>query len=352
MSRFNILSLSGGGYRGIYTLCVLEYLEKMKGKPIGGSCDLITGTSVGGIIALALAAEIPVIDIKNFFEENKSKIFYCGFRNAFKNNTLSWIPNIFCAKYSANPLKECLTEFFENCHNIKVIGDLKHRVVITSVNYEHRSSQYFKTAHHDRFKWDYELSVVNVALATSAAPTYFAPHNICFKNGQTGLFIDGALSNNAPSFIGYHEAVNILNVKPENIYLMNIDTANDRVKLYQRKCSWGLCAWRKNGIFLTMNSQEKSAEYMTRHALRDNYLHVDSLTKDGLKVDNQYKAEFLIKEATEEFELDDISEKTTNKLSEYANLTFDNIYNQNGEWLGKFLDYDVSPFTPIYGDKI
>jgi uncharacterized protein len=74
-SRFGILALSGGGFLGLYTIAILAALEKEIGAPIASRFDLLAGTSVGGIIALGLAAEIPVRDIQDAFEKNGTKIF-------------------------------------------------------------------------------------------------------------------------------------------------------------------------------------------------------------------------------------------------------------------------------------
>ncbi|MDE2627936.1 MAG: patatin-like phospholipase family protein, partial [Burkholderiales bacterium] len=59
---FQILALSGGGFRGLYTAKVIADVESDIGAPIGSRFDLITGTSIGGILALALALEIPAQD--------------------------------------------------------------------------------------------------------------------------------------------------------------------------------------------------------------------------------------------------------------------------------------------------
>ena len=72
---FQILCLSGGGYLGLYTASVLAELENQLGGPIAAYFDLLAGTSVGGIIALGLAAETPASDIKESFESNGSRIF-------------------------------------------------------------------------------------------------------------------------------------------------------------------------------------------------------------------------------------------------------------------------------------
>jgi patatin-like phospholipase/acyl hydrolase len=75
VERFNILSLSGGGFLGLYTVSVLAGLEEVVGGPIARHFDLLAGTSVGGIIALGLAAEIPAHTIKEAFEQNGTAIF-------------------------------------------------------------------------------------------------------------------------------------------------------------------------------------------------------------------------------------------------------------------------------------
>ena len=64
---FQILSLSGGGFLGLYTVTLLDELEQKVGRPIASCFDLISGTSIGGIIALALALERPAKDIKDAF---------------------------------------------------------------------------------------------------------------------------------------------------------------------------------------------------------------------------------------------------------------------------------------------
>lgn len=72
---FQILSLSGGGFLGLYTASVLADLEERIGAPLASRFDLIAGTSVGGIIALGIANEIPAATIKKLFEDRGSSIF-------------------------------------------------------------------------------------------------------------------------------------------------------------------------------------------------------------------------------------------------------------------------------------
>src|SRR5688500_5321895 len=73
--RFQVLALSGGGFRGLYTAKVLADLETEIGGPIARHFDLIAGTSVGGILALAVAMEIPARRIVELFVEHGEEIF-------------------------------------------------------------------------------------------------------------------------------------------------------------------------------------------------------------------------------------------------------------------------------------
>jgi patatin-like phospholipase/acyl hydrolase len=75
MSRFQILSLIGGGIRGAFITSFLKRLEDKLGRPIADSFDLIAGTSTGGIIAAGLAAGMTANDIQKFYEDYGAQIF-------------------------------------------------------------------------------------------------------------------------------------------------------------------------------------------------------------------------------------------------------------------------------------
>jgi len=74
-SRFQILALSGGGYRGLFTARILAEIERQIDAPIGSRFDLVTGTSIGGILALAVALEIPARTMVELFEKHGEAIF-------------------------------------------------------------------------------------------------------------------------------------------------------------------------------------------------------------------------------------------------------------------------------------
>ena len=159
---YHVLALSGG-YRGLYTATVLAELEAVLGRPIASHFDLICGTSAGGMLALGLAAEIPASELKALFEDEGSRIFGC--RSLSRRLLGFWLT----AKHDSAGLREVLTERFQGT----TVGDLKHRVLVPAVNYSTGRGQFFKTPHHPSFEFDHRMKIVDVALATAAAPVYF-----------------------------------------------------------------------------------------------------------------------------------------------------------------------------------
>lgn len=209
--KFQVLALSGGGFRGLYTAIVLQKLEEEIGRPIGQSFDLIAGTSIGGILALAVAYEIPMKNVVELFEEKGKHIF------AKKKFRLPFFGNVISSHYDSEPLRHVLISWFGD----KIIADLKHPVVIPAINYSTGKINVFKTPHHPNLKQDYKQKIVDVALATSAAPTYFKRHKI-----DKNEYVDGGLFANNPSLIGLHEADYMFNHPVEDMRILSIGTVS------------------------------------------------------------------------------------------------------------------------------
>lgn len=206
----HVLALSGGGYRGLYTATVLAELEQVLGRPIAQHFDLICGTSAGGMLALGLANEIPASELKDLFEKHGGRIF--GSRSLVRRLLGFWL----MAKHNPDGLREVLAERFGET----TLGDLKHPVLIPAVNYSTGKGQFFKTPHHPSFELDHRLKVMDVALATAAAPVYFP-----LARNERGVFADGGLVGNAPGLFGLHEARHFLATDPSvQVRVLSIGT--------------------------------------------------------------------------------------------------------------------------------
>jgi len=292
---YHVLALSGGGYRGLYTATILRYLEETLGQPIAQYFDLICGTSAGGLLALGIAAEIPAVELQAMFEKEGTRIF--GTRDWRRKLT----GFLFKAKHSNAGLREVLTEKFGS----KLIGDLRHRVLIPAVNYSTGKGQFFKTPHHVTFERDHHLTLVEVGLATSAAPVYFP-----IVRNDRGAFVDGGLVGNAPGFFGLHEIKTFLaSDGPAKIRVLSIGTmTNGATMKGDTRLDRGLFQWKESLFDLVISAQESSVDYMLRQVLRDDYVSLDE--KPTPDQSNDVK------------KLDQVTEAATNTLKDRANHTF------------------------------
>jgi patatin-like phospholipase/acyl hydrolase len=265
---FQILSLSGGGMRGLYTATVLAELEQSLADKsenpnywIGQHFDLICGTSIGGVLALGLASGLTARELKNILDSNR--------KNIFPSRGHPWVKSVrqlVLGLYSAQPLLNVLQNAFEN----QTIGDLKTRILVPTVNYTTGSVQVFKTPHHTDFKTDWKRTIVDVALATSAAPTYFPIHQM-----DDRWYVDGGLAANSPALMGLHEARYFLDKSDSQIRLMLVGTMGlEKSADQSKKLKRGYWGWNKGRdlIDLTLSANEGLHNQIVRHLISDDHL--------------------------------------------------------------------------------
>lgn len=267
---FQILSLSGGGFLGLYSLTVLAELERETGTPIGRCFDLVAGTSVGGIVALAIAAEVPMAALKRTFEEQGQNIF--SNRKApsgFLQGVRDLLRSMFGAKYSSARLEQVLVEIFQD----RTLGDVLHRVIVPTVNLTKGSPQIFKTPHHSNYRRDFRLRIVDVALATSAAPTYFPAAQIGDE-----LFADGGLYANSPDLLALHETEHFLGKSITDVKLLSIGTTTSSFSFSHRiGRDLGSLGWLIDQRLMraSIGSQQMATAFIAKHRLGDNYVRID-----------------------------------------------------------------------------
>jgi len=268
---FQILSLSGGGFFGLYTVTVLAELEKQLGRPIAQAFDLLAGTSVGGIIALGLAAEVSVASMKEAFERNGTRIFSDRRVPRTKREVAFDYLRFLCRpKYASSPLRDTIVQILGEDQKI---GQLKHPVIIPAVNLTKGSPQLFKTPHHQNFKRDLHLKVVDVALATSAAPTYFPIAQIGDE-----LFADGGLYSNSPDLLALHEALYFFEVPETEIRILSIGTTTAKFSFaHEDGLNFGVLQWAKEQrlVNVIISTQQQIVDYQLQHRLKDRYFRID-----------------------------------------------------------------------------
>lgn len=286
-SDFHILALSGGGYKGLFTAEVINLIEQKTCTNFGTHFDLICGTSVGGILALALAtreiAAQKIVDIltdagPRIFPQYRPKVW--DFLSWASYHLTGFRPyrGLYAAKHNNKELKEALEGIFKDLR----LSDLKTRVLIPTANWSKGGPQFFKTPHNLNFHSDPKRKLVDVAMATSAAPVYLP--NYMFEHQ---VYADGGLVGNAPGLFGLHEAeFAIEEAKEATHYLLSIGTLSSKTTADQRKSlDKGVLSWRGELFDFMMACQEQVSGYMLRQKLDKRYFMIDrEATKEEANV--------------------------------------------------------------------
>lgn len=327
--QFWILALSGGGARGLFTAKILEQIEAEIGCPIAQKFDLIAGTSIGGILALGLANEIPATKLVALFDQ-VSDIFKP--RNCFLPN---W--GLFKPIYRNRCLKQLLEQTFGNA----IIGDLKHRIVIPSINYTKGEPGFFKTPHDVGLYRDWSRQLVDVGMATAAAPVFFPIYSF-----DSMHFVDGGLVANAPGLIAVHEAMRFAgHPDVETIHVVAIGTAargtamnagvsDDMgvLSVTKRGFPWVTAGWRRRLFELTINAQEAMSNSMLKHWIGDRYHLIDSVPRP---------------EQTNYLALDDVSAEARETLLGQANVAGQTLLTTS--FLNQLREHEPGPVRFFHG---
>lgn len=274
--RVQALVLSGGGVRGLYTIKLLAEIESnlSKGDPnysIVQHFDMISGTSIGGILALGLASGKTARSLLELIDSKRCDIFPIP-RKGFFAGLMRKKSQAWGTAFDPQALKSVVVG---SLGDIK-LRDLQTMVVIPAVNGTTGRPKAFKTPHHKEYTYDGERLVSDVAMSTSAAPTYFPAHST-----NDGLMLDGGLFANLPSFITYHELAcnRFLGINPEQIHMMCIGTMGSKKALSAAsKGDKGYFNEWSNGqdlLSLMMDVSEYWQVTIASHYLCDRLVHID-----------------------------------------------------------------------------
>ena len=269
---FQILALSGGGYRGLFTAEILDRLERQAGRNIGECFDLIAGTSIGGIIAIGLALGRSAKQVRDVFEEKGEEIFTRGEPTGNPvTNAWRFCRGVVKPKYDGTELRRAIDAVVGID---TLIGHAKTRLLVPTVNMTKGSVQIFKTPHYSGFVTDMDVKAADVAMATSAAPTFFPMAKI-----RASFFVDGGVVANAPDLCAIHEATRFLGILPADIRVLSIGTITTGFSLpTSLGGSFGTWSWmRKQRLISTMlSSQQQLVERMVEHQLGSRYIRMDT----------------------------------------------------------------------------
>lgn len=269
---FQALALTGGGFRGLFTARALQEMEDHVGEPIGRRFDLSYGTSIGGIIALAVAFEVPMQNVVQAFEQSGEKIFPPRVKPTGKiGKGMDVWRHWSQPRYRSQALRDVITSLIPED---ATLNDAMHAVGIPAVNVTSGRPQVFKTRHKKEWTRDWKYKVVDVALATSAAPTFF---ELAEVDGQR--YADGGLYANAPDLLALHEAEHFFGVPSDAVRILSVGTTTNMYSLsFESGRGLGIQGWMDdNRLFsVTISSQQQLVDQLMQHKLKDRYFRLDA----------------------------------------------------------------------------
>ena len=315
--KVRILSIDGGGIRGILPGVILARLElKLQEKTnnnelrLADMFDFVAGTSTGGILGLTYLfpdetgkkSKFTAQDAVNLYLDRGDEIFDISFGQKLKS-----LKGVIDEKYSADEIEEALLDNFADTKLVELLKPC----LITAYDIRNRNAFFFRQhkANHDinNFK------VRDVARATSAAPTYFEAARIKNDLGNPYPLVDGGLFANNPTLCAYSEvrSMNIKGIKfpsAKDMFIVSIGTGSIK-KSYPYKAAkdWGQLEWIKPVIDIMMSGNSETVHYHLRQIF-------DTLSKQD-KAD-YYRLEPSL--GTANNEMDDASTENLKALEDAA----------------------------------
>jgi uncharacterized protein len=240
-----ILAIDGGGIKGVFPASFLSTVEDALHDRVAKYFDLIAGTSTGGIIALGLGLGLSARQVLEFYETAGPEIFG-------GNRLLKFLRHVGFSKYNQGPLKNALTSAFGD----RRMRDSNSRLVIPSLNLETGEVYVYKTPHHPRLERDGGVRVVDVALATSAAPTFFPTH----RSAAGTPLIDGGMWANNPTGMAVVEAIGILEWPRDSLQVLSIGCTTTTVGVgWGRRYPLGFGYWGLKVVDVFMTAQSSAS---------------------------------------------------------------------------------------------
>ena len=311
-----VLSIDGGGIRGIIPAMVVAHIERKMGKPAHELFDLMVGTSTGGILALGLSrpgasrpAQFSARWVVKLYEEQGANIFeYSLWRK------LRTVGGILDEAYSHEVLEGILGKYFAGT----TLGDCKTPTMVTSYDIQNRRTVFLKSWYADHQL----VRCCDAARATSAAPTYFEPKPLD-TGDVASVLIDGGIFMNSPSVSAYAEARKLFPDEP--IAVLSLGTGElTRPIAFGEARTWGSALWVMSLLDCMFDGVSKAADHQMQLFLGERYQRLQTSLESASD------------------DMDDASEENIRNLKRTAR----ELINANEAVLEQFFEIDAGNAQP------
>lgn len=244
MKTANILSIDGGGIKGILPLMQLIELEKMLKAPLSEHFDYISGTSTGGIIAVLLSIGYNADEILNLYVQYGDQIFQKEFLRF----------GIFRTKYDDNNFNNIIDEYVKNKH----LTDCKTSILIPAYNASKNKLELFKHNVNRKYEyWQEDLPLFDVIRSTASAPSFFKPWII-----NSDKYIDGGLVVNNPSQMTMLEA---MKDGFDKINILSFSTGSIEKPITNKLSKSGMLGWAEPTVDILLSEMTQTTDYTLEH---------------------------------------------------------------------------------------
>ena len=281
---FKILSLDGGGIRGIYTASLLDQIQRGLGENnhVVDYFDLVAGTSTGGIIALALGLGRSTASILEFYRCDGKVLFPP--RNAL-GNAAHHVRKFFHPACDASALSAILYREFKD----RIVGESTCRLVIPSFTIPNTTIAVIKTDHHRDYERDWCTAAWEAARATSAAPAFFEGHA---SGGE--IFLDGGIWANNPTMVAITEALSSYAIELSQISVLSIGTGNVPFSINEVAARGGMLAWHDviyAAMYLSTDNADSQAKLLLGH---DRVCRIEPELRSTIELDDWQTADSIL----------------------------------------------------------
>jgi patatin-like phospholipase/acyl hydrolase len=262
-----VLSIDGGGIRGIIPATVLADLELRAGRRVAELFDLVVGTSTGGILALGLTApgeggapRWRAEDLVTLYVREGPRIFH---RSVF--DRIRSAEGALDEKYPSDGLVEVLREAFGDLRLRDALAD----VMVTAYDTVGRMPFFFRSA-RARVDPVQDWPLSDAAHATSAAPSYFEPVRL-----ERFSLIDGGVFAANPAMCALAEVLRVR--EPHEVMLVSLGTGQQTRPLPWTKVrNWGALEWARPIIDILLDGQSDTVDFQARQVLEDSYWRIQT----------------------------------------------------------------------------
>ena len=244
MATISVLSIDGGGIRGMIPAAFLNRLEQRTGHRVSDLFDYVAGTSTGGILALGLGANRPGCN-SPYTAEQLVRLYKTEGRRIFSRSLLHFalaLDNLNGPRFPEYGVDEVLKRYFGDTR----LKDARTNVVVTAYAIEKRRPFFFRSwqAKAPATRRTHDFPVWEVARSTSAAPTFFPPFKATAADGNSYALIDGGVYANNPALCAWVEARD--RHPRHEILVVSLGTGNEsRAVHFNRAKRWGLAGWAR-----------------------------------------------------------------------------------------------------------